>query len=142
MIQDWKKYLVGSMSSDSVEPIVETKKIDSKVGSDSSLLSAIYSLDPITNAPTGDIACYVSDKTSPDVKRFILENLMRDVSSDAMPAVSGLSDDEILTYQRGRDESRDAYALRLSEYARMNAKIVEDAKRNVSADTDKQSADK
>lgn len=130
------------MSSDSVEPIVETKKIDTKVSSDTSLLSAIYSLDPITNAPTGDIACYVSDKTSPDVKRFILDNLMRDVSSDAMPAVSGLSDDEILTYQRGRDESRDAYAIRLSEYARMNAKIVEDAKRNVSADSNKQSADK
>lgn len=130
------------MSSDSVEPIVETKKIDSKIGSDTSLLSAIYSLDPITHAPTGDIACYVSDKTSSDVKRFILENLMRDVSSDAMPAVSGLSDDEILTYQRGRDESRDAYASRLSEYARMNAKIVEDAKRNVSADPNKQSADK
>lgn len=130
------------MSSVSVEPIVDKKPIESKVGSDTSLLSAIYSIDPITNAPNGDIACYVSDKTSPDVKRFILENLMRDVSSDAMPAVSGLSDDEILTYQRGRDESRDAYALRLSEYARMNAKIVEDAKRNVSADTDKQSADK
>lgn len=130
------------MSSDSVEPFVEKKPIESKVGSDTSLLSAIYSLDPITNAPTGDIACYVSDKTSSDVKRYILENLMRDVSSDAMPAVSGLSDDEILTYQRGRDESRDAYAFRLSEYARMNAKIVEDAKRNVPADSNKQSADK
>lgn len=95
----------GSESQSSVE--IEKSPQDS-------LLSIIYAPDPLTGLPTGDIQYFVSDKANPDVKAFILDNLMRDVSAGKNVAnPSGLSDDALLELSRGRDESVQEYAQRL-----------------------------
>lgn len=81
------------------------------------LLSVIYSVDPLTNAPSGDIQYLISDKANPQIKQFILDNLMMDVSSmkqPAVPAVNGVSDDVMLQLSRNAGESLDSYVARLN----------------------------
>lgn len=78
------------------------------------LLSVIYAPDVRTGLPTGDIQYYVSDKANPDVKQFILQNLMMDVSSAKnITNPSGLSDDALLELSRNSNETPDQYISRL-----------------------------
>ena len=78
------------------------------------LLSVIYAPDVRTGLPTGDIQYYVSDKANPDVKQFILQNLMMDVSSARnVTNPSGLSDDALLELSRSSNETFDQYISRL-----------------------------
>lgn len=81
-----------------------------------SLLSIIYATDERTGLPTGDIQYFVSDRASDDVKNFILQNLMIDVSSAKNVAnPSGLSDDALLELSRGSRETVQEYAMRLGK---------------------------
>lgn len=94
-----------------------------------SLLSAIYTLDPRTKLPTGDIACYVSSNTSPEVKKFILDNLMRDVSANAIDKIpDGLSDEDAFALTRQRGESRENYMERLKKFMDDNIQAIQDLK--------------
>lgn len=94
-----------------------------------SLLSAIYTLDPVTKLPTGDISCYVSANTSPEVKKFILDNLMRDVSANAIDKIpDGLSDDDAFALTRQRGESREKYMDRLKKFMDDNIQAIQDLK--------------
>lgn len=80
-----------------------------------SLLSLVYAKDDLTNLPTGDLTYLVSDKANPQVKQFILDNLMKDVSSQSMNTkVKGLSDDALLDLSRNIGESVQDYAERLN----------------------------
>ena len=45
-------------------------------GDENDLLDVIYCLDSDTKLPKGDILMYISAKTSPEVRQFILDNLM------------------------------------------------------------------
>lgn len=81
-----------------------------------SLLSIIYATDERTGLPTGDIQYFVSDRASDDVKNFILQNLMIDVSPAKNVAnPSGLSDDALLELSRGSRETVQEYAMRLGK---------------------------
>lgn len=80
------------------------------------LLTIIYAPDERTGLPTGDIQYYVSDRASEDVKQFILQNLMKDVSAAKNVAnPQGLSDDALLELSRGLNESVDDYVLRMQK---------------------------
>ena len=98
-----------------------------------SILRAIYAKDPITGLPSGDIAAYVSSKTSPEVKQFILNNIMIDTSSARTPVIpDGISDEEALIFSRKDGESVSDYRQRVQrlsldanqalEYARSRQK--------------------
>lgn len=81
-----------------------------------SLLSVVYAPDARTGLPTGDIQYYVSDRASEDVKQFILQNLMKDVSvAKNVANPQGLSDDALLELSRGLNESVDDYVLRMQK---------------------------
>ena len=81
-----------------------------------SLLSIVYATDERTGLPTGDIQYFVSDRASDDVKNFILQNLMIDVSAAKNVAnPSGLSDDALLELSRGSRETVQEYAMRLGK---------------------------
>lgn len=112
-----------------------------------SLLSLVYSLDPITKLPTGDLGYLVSDKANPEVKNWILQNIMIDVSSAAAPAPpKGLSDDDIASLARDPHESSQAYMERVNQYAKSNIELYErlsanikksnDTRRNVSTESE------
>lgn len=94
---------------------VEILEADSKVSSTDNILNLIYAPDPRTNLPSGDLNYWVSDKVSPDVKEFIKNNLMMDVSSAKnVSADPSLSDDDILALTRNAGESIEEYAARLN----------------------------
>lgn len=100
---------IYSKHADISYPDVELEKNPSDT-----LLSIVYATDPRTGLPVGDLQYFVSDKANPQVKEFILNNLMSDVSSARnISNPSGLSDDALLELSRGSDESVDSYVLRL-----------------------------
>ena len=85
-----------------------------KTSSTDSLLKLVYAKDSRTNLPSGDLQYLVSDKANPQVKQFILDNLMMDVSSAKAPTNSELSDDDLLLFSRQKDESLEQYMNRLN----------------------------
>lgn len=94
--------------------VEELPDIDNS-STEKSLFDIVFSVDPDTLLPVGDIAMLLSDKTHPDVKLFIERNLMNpvDLSSDGSGQFAGLSDDDIQHFTRGRDESYDIYRRRV-----------------------------
>lgn len=100
-------------------------------GDENDLFDVIYGLDPDTKLPKGDILMYVSARTSPEVRQFILDNLMS--PNNVRNTVPAGNDDLILELTRGKDESSQDYALRVSqvfqdskkELVESSAKVVE-----------------
>lgn len=89
--------------------------------SDAHILSAIYSLDPVTKLPTGDIAMFVSDKTSPEVRMYIANMLMSDTSGNALPKLpDGLDETTAFSLERksvnGNLETLSAWRDRVSRF--------------------------
>lgn len=87
------------------------------------LFNIIFGVDEITGLPSGDLAMFMNKNTSPEVRQYITENLMRDVSSAAAPAVSAknfkdLDDDMIAQLSRGSSESLGSYRDRMIEFVK------------------------
>lgn len=80
-----------------------------------SLLSIVYGRDERTGLPIGDLQYYVSDKANPQIKEFILANLMNDVSAaQNVAAKYNISDDDILALSIQKDETLADYVERLN----------------------------
>lgn len=142
MKQDFRKYAAFQNAPINYEPLIMPEMVEKSVNADDAVLTAIYAIDPISNKPTGDISAYMSDKTSPDVKAYIMQNLMQDMSSFANPAApSSLSEDDVLFLQRRNGESRDAYIQRVVEFGKANQDIVDNARRNVPKNESQPSAE-
>lgn len=104
--------------------------------SDSSyaILQSVYALDPVTKLPTGDIMCYLSSTTPPELKQYIMDNLMVDTSSAQLPSLpDGIDDDTAFALQRQPKESSDQYRLRVNNYMQDQVKLrnmaIDNAKR-------------
>lgn len=84
-------------------------------GMDKSLFDEVFSVDPDSKLPVGDLAMFVNENTHPDIKRFIELNLLKpyDVKSDSSGDFSSLSDDDIVEFTRGVDESIISYRDRI-----------------------------
>lgn len=101
------------------------------------ILQSIYALDPVTKLPTGDIMCYLSSQTPPEIKQFILDNLMVDTSSQKLPSLpDGIDDESVFALQRQPDENVDSYRNRVSQFMTQQVNIrnmaIENAKRQSS----------
>lgn len=99
-----------------------------------SILEAVYALDPVTRLPTGDIMCYMSSSTPPELKAYIMDNLMIDTSSQALPPLpDGLDEDTAFALERKNTESVDVYRQRITQYMEQQVTIrnmaIENAKR-------------
>lgn len=94
------------------EVVEREKPFDSSM--EKSLFEQIFSVNPVTGLPQGDLAIYMSEKTSPEVKRFIEMNLHQpyDVDGDTSGR-QGLTDDDVVAYMREMGESTHAYARRM-----------------------------
>lgn len=103
-----------------------------------SLLSLVYKRDERTGLPTGDLSYLVSDKANPEVKQFILDNLMQDVSSAKnISAPAGLSDGDVLALSRNVGESVADYATRLNQSIDRDKWILDNYKKNVQSKSSK-----
>ena len=83
------------------------------VRSDDSLFAAIFTVNPLTKLPDGDLAIFMSEKTSPEVRMFIEQNLLRDVGEGESVQAADMSDDEIVRYSRKHGESVGDYRQRI-----------------------------
>lgn len=122
----------SSIDLDSIKP----ENIESK-DSSQAVLQAIYSLDPVTRLPTGDIMCYLASTTPPEIKQYILDNIMIDTSSQKLPSLpEGLDEDTAFALERRIDETADSYRSRISDYmsdqVRIRNMAIDNAKREAS----------
>lgn len=87
------------------------------------ILSEIFAPDPITGAPKGDIAYYLSPDGNPMIKNWLENNLL---APRGVKSSNGLYDDDMIAeYSRGADESVDAYRERIIGYIDENRAIIE-----------------
>ena len=86
------------------------------------ILSEIFAPDPLTGAPKGDIAYYLSPDGNPMIKSWLETNLLapRGVKSSN----GQYDDDTIAEYSRGADETVDAYRDRIIGYIEENRSIL------------------
>lgn len=77
------------------------------------LLDEIFSVDPITGMPKGDIQYFMSKDGNPQVKAFIENYLIRPRSVASMSDPKQVSDDLIAEMSRRSDESSTEYIERI-----------------------------
>lgn len=85
-----------------------------------SLFDLVFSVNPITKLPVGDIAMLLGDQVNPDIKRFIELNLMNPngLDSDSAGEFSALDDDTIADFMRNPNESLGEYRDRMFQVLR------------------------
>lgn len=119
-------------------PIEDEKVEESSLKPADSLLSLVYKRDERTGLPTGDLSYLVSDKANPEVKQFILDNLMQDVSAAKnVSAPAGLSADDVLALSRNSGESIADYVARLNQSIDRDKWILSKYKENVQSKSTK-----
>lgn len=90
------------------------------------LLDIIYSIDPRTGTPRGDLAVFMSKDANPEIRDFIQQNLMMEmptiegrglVMSDALrnSFTKNITDDDIAEFSRNSGETSEDYMKRLSD---------------------------
>lgn len=90
------------------------------------LLDFIFTNDPVTGMPTGDLALFTNEKANPEIKRFIELNLLHEnpevgsslnLPDDIANKFRGtITDDDIAQFSRNHDESREDYANRMRQW--------------------------
>lgn len=109
----------------SVVPELVDEPLQESHSSFDSFIRLVYALDE-HRVPTGDLAYMVSDKANPEVKQWVLQNLLMDVSAAAsVAAPEGVSDDDILALSRDPRESSQDYMNRVNDFARNNLDLYE-----------------
>lgn len=113
-IEDYKRLShFKNIDVDYVDPVKEEPIADS----DSTMfdiLREIYSVDPISGLPKGDIQYYLSKDGNPDVKRWLETNLLQPRAISSGSSVEGITDDMIADFARRSDESVSQYVERMA----------------------------
>lgn len=81
---------------------------------DNPLLDIVYTVDEKTGLPIGDLSFYMSKNTSPEVRQFIIDNLMQPCSH-----VNGIElseEDALFDMVRERGETQESYLARMKKY--------------------------
>ena len=84
---------------------------DSPVVKENPLLDVIYGLDEKTKLPKGDIALFLSDRTSPEIRSFISQSLHSELPDT--PSFPVDVDIDFTRYMREKGESRNDYLSRM-----------------------------
>lgn len=82
------------------------------------LLDVIFGIDEKKGAPRGDLSMYLSEKTSPEVRAFISQQLMRDFATVSETGLPSDFDGDISQLIREKGETLDEYQSRLSSFLR------------------------
>lgn len=78
------------------------------------LFMQIYSVNPRTHLPDGDIALFMGQNTAPEIRDYISKNLMQDNGSAIDGAkYDGVDDDTLAMYTRNQGESLQDYRDRM-----------------------------
>lgn len=102
--------------ANNLEPVefVEEEDLPTPESQLDMILNEIFSVDPVSGLPKGDIAYYLGENGNAQVREWIKVNLLqpRAVLTGADP--SRVSDDLIEEFSRRADETNEAYAMRLT----------------------------
>lgn len=95
--------------------------VDKSRSADDDILDLIYSVDPLTNLPSGTIEQYLSDKTNSQVRDYIEKVIFKEIPRDEYPdglrdEILKLDSDFIVKTSRNRFESLDDYEKRVESY--------------------------
>ena len=120
----------GSRAKDIEKHFVKVEVSDEtpmeKHNPDDVFLKIVYSIDERTRCPKGDLQYLVSDKVNPEVKQWILEHLLLDMSAAAFhSSVKGLSDDDIAALAMQPTETVQDYCSRVNQFMMNNADTYE-----------------
>lgn len=119
-------------SAEEVERILTSASAEKKVdeverSTENPLLDVIYSIDERTGFPSGDYVMFLSNKTSPEVRAFIQNNLL---SENFSQGVEVGQDTELFRYIREKGETLSEYVSRVNSMARDDyKKLVEKSKK-------------
>lgn len=97
-------------------------EFSSPESNDNPLLDIVYSVDEKTGLPVGDLSFYMSNKTSPEVRQFIIDNLMQPCSH-----VNGIElseEDALFDMVRERGETQESYLARMKKYVEVQNENV------------------
>lgn len=91
---------------------------------DDDILDIIFSTDPRTGLPCGSIAQFLSEKTNPQVREYIAQNVLVDLpdNSFSTPELAAskvtreIGDDFLIYCIRGRNETVEDYESRVSSF--------------------------
>lgn len=92
------------------------------------VLNEIFAVDPITGVPKGDIAYYLSADGNPQVKDWIMNNLLQPRAAQTGSSIDGLTDDLIAEFGRQSGEDFESYAARLDGIRAEAQKNIDDFK--------------
>ena len=99
------------------------------------ILREIYSVDEFTGVPQGDLAYYLSPDGNPQVKEWLINNLLQPRAIAQGSSVEGVTDDMLAEFAKGRDESPSQYRERLiSIYEQATADIEKFKTENLNKD--------
>lgn len=91
----------------------------------------IFAVDPRTGLPSCDVAVFMSENTSPEVKQFIAANLMREQLGQVDAHLSdGISDDVVAELTRGSSEGSAAYRNRVYKFLENERKAIDSNRSN------------
>lgn len=89
-------------------------------------LKIVYAQDPVSKLPKGDLQYMVSDQVNPEIKQWVIQNMLIDTSQAAAPAPPrGLSDEDIMALSRSPKETSNDYVNRINMYMKNNKEAYE-----------------
>lgn len=100
----------------------------------SEICKVIYTPDEYGHIKS-DIYQYLDSKTSPEIRQFIQEYLMKPVKPVSSSYAGKMDDDTILELMPADGETSDAYASRLRNYIQDTTESIQRAKEVTSPDT-------
>lgn len=100
--------------------------------SDFQLLNLIFSIDPITRLPYGDVQQFMSENVSPQIREYIRMQFLHPNNGSVIDT-HGLSDDDISELSRRSGEDSYAYRERMVSYL---SSLRESAVKSESSKTD------
>lgn len=128
------RFGVGSRSYQQSEVINPPADVADK---NKQILDMIYSIDPVSGNPRGDLAIYLNENANPEVRAFV-SSMMKEGVQDkglSMPQSmlntlkSTINDDDIAYFAPNDGEDANQYAERLNDFFDRVRKHNEDVKR-------------
>lgn len=80
------------------------------------ILKEIFAVDEHSGLPRGDIAYYLSPEGNPQVKQWLMSNLLSARGGSVGSSVDGVSDDMLEEFSRQPNESLNSYRERIYSF--------------------------
>ncbi len=77
------------------------------------VLDAIFTVDEKSGLPRTDVQYYLSPNGNPEVREWLINNLMKPRADKLRTNIEGLTDDMLAEFTRGAEEDIDAYRKRI-----------------------------